>query len=79
MARGFESKDIEFQQEEAARRRSDKPALTREAREVLDRRRTIELALAKARAELAAATRPAHRDTLERAIEVLVERLGPGS
>ena len=75
MARGFESKDVEFQQAEAARGRARGRALTVEEREAHARRCTIELALSRARADRAAATSPAHRRMLEQAIAALEEQL----
>jgi hypothetical protein len=75
MARGFESKDVEFQQAEAERTRSNGPERTAEERTALDRRRGLELALARAEADLGAATSFAHRRMLEQAIAVLRERL----
>jgi hypothetical protein len=71
MARGFESKDVEYQQAEAERVKRAGPALTPEERESIARRRTIDLALARARADLAAATSAAHRRMLEAAIAAL--------
>jgi hypothetical protein len=75
MARGFESKDIEFQQAEAERSRTFGRQLTAEEREAVTRRRTIELALARARSDLAAARTPAHQDMLTAAIAALEEQL----
>jgi hypothetical protein len=75
MARGFESKDVEFQQAEAERVKDVRPALTPEQREAHDRRRTIELALARARADLAIARSDAHRRMLEQAIAALDAQL----
>ena len=76
MARGFESKDVEFQQEEALRRREPPGvALTPEQRAAANRRRTVELALARARADLEAATSPAHRQMLEQAIAALEDQI----
>jgi hypothetical protein len=74
MARGFESKDVEFQQAEAERSKTRLPARTSEEREALDRRQTLALALARAEADLAAATSSAHRQMLEQAIAVLRDR-----
>jgi hypothetical protein len=74
MARGFESKDVEFQQAEAERSNTRLPARTAEEREALDRRQTLRLALARAEADLAAATSSAHRQMLEQAIAVLRDR-----
>jgi hypothetical protein len=79
MARGFESKDVEFQQAEAQRSKTRLPARTAEEREALDRRQTLELALARAEADLAAAALPAHRQMLEQAIAALRDRLQPRS
>jgi hypothetical protein len=76
MARGFESKDVEFQQVEAQRAKVLAPALTREQRAVQARRRTLELALARARADLAVASSAAHRQMLQQAIAALEEQLG---
>jgi hypothetical protein len=75
MARGFESKDVEYQQSEAERVKTLGRALTAEERVALDRRRTIELALARARADLAAARTPAHRKMLNDAIVALEQQL----
>ena len=75
MARGFESKDVEYQQAEAERAKTVRPSLTPADREAQARRRTIELALASARADLGAARSPAHRDMLTQAIAVLEQQL----
>lgn len=71
MARGFESKDVEFQQAEAAREKVPRRPLTTDERETLARRQTLELTLARARSELASARSAAHRHMLERAIASL--------
>jgi len=71
MARGFESKDVEFQQAEAQRAKPKGKPLTPEERDAQERRRTLELALARAQADLAAARSPAHRRMLQQAIEAL--------
>jgi hypothetical protein len=75
MARGFESKDVEFQQSEAERGTSKRRTLTPEEREAQERRRTLELSLTRARSELAAARTDGHRRMLERAVAALEERL----
>jgi hypothetical protein len=78
VARGFESKDVEFQQEEAGRRRrSAGPARTGAERETESRQRTLRLALSNARAELAAATNAIHRRMLAHKIEALERQLPP--
>jgi hypothetical protein len=76
MARGFESKDVEYQQTEADRgpRPVARPKTPAE-RDEAARRRSIELALTRARSELATATSPAHRRMLEQAIAELERQL----
>jgi hypothetical protein len=71
MARGFESKMVEFQQEEAARARSTAPVLTADERARRIRREELELARARAAADLALATAPAHRRMLTQALATL--------
>ena len=75
MARGFESKDVEFQQAEKERGQQLGRGLTREERDAQTKRRTIELALARARADLAAARTPAHKRMLADAIAALEKQL----
>ena len=65
MARGWESKSIESQQEDAAGAKPRGPELTPAERERLQQRRSLELALAQTQAELTAACRAAHRDMLQ--------------
>jgi hypothetical protein len=75
MARGFESKDVEFQQAEATRPRTTRPALTAEQRATQTKRRTLELALANARAQRDRSTNPQHLSMLDAAIQSLEEQL----
>ena len=75
MARGFESKDVEFQQAEAERQNTFRRPLTIEERDAQDKRRTVELSLARARADLAAARTPAHKRMLSGAIAALEQQL----
>jgi hypothetical protein len=76
MARGWESKAVEQQQEEAARRASVRASAgAPDAPARLAERRVVELARARAAADLARATRPAHRAMLEQALAALDERL----
>jgi hypothetical protein len=75
MARGFESKDVEFQQAEAERVKALGPGLSAEERLAADRRRTMELSLARARADLSATTSEAHRRMLQHAIAALEAEL----
>jgi hypothetical protein len=75
MARGFESKDVEFQQAEAERRSAPRRALTPAERDSATRRESIALALTRARRDLAAATSPLHRRMLEQGIAELERQL----
>lgn len=76
MARGFESKSVEAQQEEAAReRKSPRPATSPEDRIIEQRRRTLELTRTRARQDLSRATAPAHKRMLEQAIATLDQQL----
>jgi hypothetical protein len=75
MARGFESKDVEFQQAEASRPATRGRTLSPAERDKAEKRLTAELALAKARAECDAATNARHRTMLEAAIRSLEHRL----
>jgi hypothetical protein len=77
MARGWESKSVEAQQEEASR--PDAAALPRPLTpahaEQFVARRTLELARARTLADLRVATLSAHRAMLERTLAALDERL----
>ena len=75
MARGWESKSIEAQQEEAARPRTIRPALTVADLERADKRRTLELARARAVDDLSRATASAHRKLLERTLAAIDDQL----
>jgi hypothetical protein len=75
MARGFESKMVEFNQEEAARARTPKPAISPGDKARAAKRRAIELSRARAAADLERATVPAHRRMLEQAIAALDDQL----
>ncbi len=75
MARGFESKDVEHQQAEAERVRQLGRALTPAERDAQNARATIALALARARADLAAARTAGHRRMLAAAIAALEQQL----
>ena len=75
MARGFESKDVEFQQAEAERLARPRPATTPDDRERADRRRALHLSLTRMRKELEGAKVAAHRHMLEQAIAALEDQL----
>jgi hypothetical protein len=76
MARGFESKMVEFQQEEAARGRSKAEPLSPEEQVRQTRRAGLQLARTRAVTDLASARRPAHKAMLEQAIKALDDQLG---
>ena len=75
MARGWESKSVEAQQEslEAARAAGPAPSAAEVAR--LRQRELLSLALARAEADLATATVPAHRRMLQAAVTSLQRQL----
>ena len=75
MARGWESKSIEAQQEEATRPRSPRPAPRREDLDRADKRRALELTRKRIVDDLSRATAPAHRKMLEQAIASLDDQL----
>jgi hypothetical protein len=71
MARGFESKSVESQQEEAQRTHEMRPALSVEDQERQTRKTGLELALAQTQSEMLAACRPAHREMLKLKLEAI--------
>lgn len=75
MARGWESKNIESQQDERAREQQSGPQLSADEAARVARRRTLELTRARAQADLKAARSPAHRAMLEAAIKALDEQI----
>ncbi len=76
MARGWESKSIESQQQDAtAKSREAGEPLSPARRAALDRRRTLELARARTLSDLDACTSPAHRAMLEQALRAIDDQL----
>ena len=76
MARGFESKSVEAQQEEAARGRPpQRRALSPDEIAAQERRRTLLLSRNRAAEDLSRATAPAYRRMLEQAIAALDAQL----
>ena len=71
MARGFESKSVESQQEEAQRAKTMRPALSPEEQERQSRKAGLELALAQTQSEMSAACKPAHREMLKLRLEAI--------
>ena len=75
MARGWDSKSIEAQQDEASARTPVGPPIAREDAERRAQLATLTLARARAEADLRAATFDAHRKMLEGAIADLDQRI----
>ena len=73
MARGFESKHVESQQADRERRGADTQEIGDPA--VLERRRTLQLARARAEQDLANAANPAYRAVLRNAIATIDKQL----
>jgi len=71
VARGWESKAVESQQEDRSARRPVGAALAPEARERQQRAESVALALADTMAQLQAACRPAQRDMLRQRVTAL--------
>jgi hypothetical protein len=71
MARGFDSKSVEAQQEEAQRPKSLRPPMTAEEKERATRRTGLELAMAETQAQMGAACQPAHREMLRLRLEAI--------
>ena len=83
MARGFESKQVESQQEDAARgRTANGRDLSPEERVRVERQRALQLSRQRAADDLSRASAPAHRLMLEQAIAALdaeLQALTPAS
>jgi hypothetical protein len=75
LARGWESKSVEAQQDAAQAQRKVGPQLTREEAARQAERATLMLARTRALADLQQACAPAHRAMLEQAIADLDRRL----
>jgi hypothetical protein len=75
MARGWESKSIEAQQEEASGGRVQKRPLSEAERLTRNKRRILELARTRATQDLDRASSVAHRHMLEEAIRALDDQL----
>ncbi len=75
MARGWESKSVEAQQQDAVAKRASGADVTPAQRAALQRRRTLELARARTAGDLHNSTSPAHRAMLEKALRAIDEQL----
>ena len=71
MARGFESKSVESQQEEALRVKTVRPELSPEEKDREAKRAGLQLALAQTQSEMGAACRPAHREMLKLRLDAI--------
>ncbi len=76
MARGWESKSVEAQQDAAVNEQAKGPQVTPEEAARRSERATLSLARLRALADLQHACAPAHRAMLEQAIAELDKRLG---
>jgi hypothetical protein len=75
VARGWESKNIESQQQEASRRAPAKRPRTADELALVERRRSLDMMRARVAAELSRASAPAHRNMLEAALSALDRQL----
>jgi hypothetical protein len=76
MARGWESKSVEAQQDEAAERTaSEKPHLTREEADQLREREALRLSLENIHQQLARGQNPRRRAMLEQALADLTRKI----
>lgn len=75
MARGWESKSIESQQDDAGRKPPAGPDLTAEQRERATAKTGLELALTQTQAEINGACRPAHREMLKLRLDAIRAKL----
>jgi uncharacterized protein YbcI len=75
MARGWESKSVEAQQDEHQRPQGATAELSAEELGRRSRRRTLELSRARAIADLKSAVSPAYRRMLETALRAIDEEL----
>jgi len=75
MARGWESKGVEAQQADRESQEAATAALTPEEAARRERRTTLELARARAAADLSRATHPSHQAMLQAALRAIDEQL----
>ena len=71
MARGFESKSVESQQEEAQRAKVTRPPASAEEQARQSRKAGLALALAQTQSELTAACRAAHKEMLKLKLDAI--------
>ena len=76
MARGWESKSVEAQMEEAESASAAKPRLSPQEVETRQKRETLELTKKKVQADLGRASDERHRQMLTRSLEEIETQLG---
>ena len=75
VARGFESKSVESQQEESQRAKTLKPALSADELARQSRKNSLEMALAQTQSEMMASCQPAHREMLRLRLEAIQSQI----
>jgi len=75
VARGWESKSVELQQEDARSSGEPKNRLTQKQREIESRRQGLKLSRSRIQEQLRSAENPRYRKTLEQALATLDEQL----
>lgn len=75
MARGFESKSVESQQNEASFGRTRRPRESAEDVERRQKRQSLEMSRGRVARELEGASSPVHRSALENALQFLDDEL----
>ena len=75
MARGWESKSVEAQMEEAESASAGMPRLSPQELEIKQKRETLELTRKKVQADLGRATDERHRQMLTRSLEEIENQL----
>ncbi len=75
MARGWESKSVESQMESAEQKQRPRQQLSREQREAEQERQRLQLSRAYLAGQIAASTKPAYTDALQRALKEIEQKL----
>jgi hypothetical protein len=76
VARGWESKSVELQQDDARSEVEPKPLLTPEQREIESRKEGLKLSRSRTLGQLHAAESPRYRKILEQTLAELDEQIG---
>jgi hypothetical protein len=75
VARGWESKSVELQQDDARSSAELKPRLTPEQKEIESRKQGLKLSRSRILGQLHSTENPRYRSTLEQALAVLDEQI----